>query len=154
MSFFVEHILKKKPPMYSSLFRFGRFKLKYITRTARYWYKSGIFQATNETNLFCWVTKGFPWSVCNSQLVACVQTHLPSGKIGEGACTRVTRWSKAWGFWVEIDDATVLMMQKDIRCFQSPENSLLLSSLEYSRMNKKRNETFLSQRPNDEKVIL
>ena len=33
--------------MYSSLLSFGQFKLKYITRTARYWYKSGIFQATN-----------------------------------------------------------------------------------------------------------
>ena len=32
--------------MYSSLLSFGQFKLKYITRTARYWYKSGIFQAT------------------------------------------------------------------------------------------------------------
>ena len=71
--------------MYSSLLSFGQFKLKYITRTARYWYKGGIFQATNKKNLFYWVTKGFPWSVCSSQLVACVQTHLPSGKIGEGA---------------------------------------------------------------------
>ena len=51
MSFFVENILKKRPPMYSSLFSFGQFKLKYITRTPRYWYKSGIFQATNKTNL-------------------------------------------------------------------------------------------------------
>ena len=33
--------------MYSSPLRFGQFKLKYIARTARYWYKSGIFQATN-----------------------------------------------------------------------------------------------------------
>ena len=71
--------------MYSSLLSVGQFKLKYITRTARYWYKGGIFQATNKKNLFYSVTKGFPWSVCSSQLVACVQTHLPSGKIGEGA---------------------------------------------------------------------
>ena len=33
--------------MYSNLLSFGLFKLKYITRMARYWYKSGIFHATN-----------------------------------------------------------------------------------------------------------
>ena len=34
--------------MYSSPLRFGQFKLEYITRMARYWYKSGIFHATNK----------------------------------------------------------------------------------------------------------
>ena len=34
--------------MNSSLLSFGQFKLKYITRTARYWYKKGIFDATNK----------------------------------------------------------------------------------------------------------
>ena len=38
--------------MYSSLLSFGQFKLEYITRTARYWYKSGIFQATNKKIFF------------------------------------------------------------------------------------------------------
>ena len=34
--------------MYFSLLSFGQFKLKYITRTARYWYKSDIFHATKK----------------------------------------------------------------------------------------------------------
>ena len=38
--------------MNSSLLSFGQFKLKYITRTARYWYKKGIFHATNELIFF------------------------------------------------------------------------------------------------------
>ena len=38
--------------MYSSLLSFGQLKLKYITRTARYWYKSVIFHATNKQIFF------------------------------------------------------------------------------------------------------
>ena len=38
--------------MYSNLLSFGLFKLKYITRMARYWYKSGIFHATNKLIFF------------------------------------------------------------------------------------------------------
>ena len=38
--------------MYSNLLSFGQFKLKYITRTARYWYKKGIFHATNKQIFF------------------------------------------------------------------------------------------------------
>ena len=38
--------------MYSNLLSFGQFKLKYITRMARYWYKSGIFHATNKLIFF------------------------------------------------------------------------------------------------------
>ena len=38
--------------MYSTLLSFGQLKLKYITRTARYWYKGGIFQATNKKIFF------------------------------------------------------------------------------------------------------
>ena len=38
--------------MYSSLLSFVQLKLKYITRTARYWYKGGIFQATNKKIFF------------------------------------------------------------------------------------------------------
>ena len=38
--------------MYSNLLSFGQFKLKYITRTARYWYKSVIFHATNKQIFF------------------------------------------------------------------------------------------------------
>ena len=49
MSFFEKKYSEytQEKAMYSSLLSFGQFKLKYITRTARYWYKSGIFQATN-----------------------------------------------------------------------------------------------------------
>ena len=48
MSFFVENIPKKRP---LSL-KFWEFKLKFVTRTARYWYKKGIFHATNKQIFF------------------------------------------------------------------------------------------------------
>ena len=84
MSFFVENILKKRPcTLVSSVLGSSSWNTLLERRVTGK--KVAFSMQLIKKNLFYCVTKGLPWSVCSSQLVACVQTNLPSGKIGEGA---------------------------------------------------------------------